>query len=83
MYAYLYSNKCGHIQKSLEGNPPSLHREACDGGKDEGQQNTGAGSCMTYTITCIFFLAKSRREGDWAKPSRFFKENAQPQGETN
>ena len=37
MYAYLYSDKYGCIQKSLEGNPPNLHREACDGGKDEAQ----------------------------------------------
>lgn len=81
MYAYLYSDKCGHIQKSLEGNPPSLHREACDGGKDEGQQNTGTGSCMTYTITYFFFLAKGRTEGGWAKPSRFFREHTSSEGD--
>lgn len=53
MYAYLYSDKYGCIQKSLEGNPPNLHREACDGGKDEAQKNTGTCSRITYTITCI------------------------------
>lgn len=75
MYAYLYSDKYGCIQKSLEGNPPNLHREACDGGKTKPKRTPAHVHVLLIQLD-VFLLGKCITEGGWAKPSRFSKQNS-------